>query len=350
MPDDWTILNDASQIGSVGIPPHHEKFTHPQPIRQLRKGETNPDLLWMYFDVLMIDGQTYANDEQGNQPFINICGTGWNTVGIGPLETIGFGNYRSAISTINTLGIVLARYIGLTTLESHAAPIEIIEEYRQSNIFNQGDSPALLAYVTLQEAENYFSSRYKSKAWEKASTEDKLKTLVMATKDIDKLAFQGVKTSEYRYRIREFYIPGDWNDPYYGLSWVHWAPYGWNWDDRRANTNCRDGNFRNDYEKDLMINPWVQELEFPRNGDKIVPTAIKEATCEIAYQYLNGWDMELEIQSLQITYQSFSNTRDGFDRRFIPEHVRAGINSAKAWILLRPLLRDRLHIRTCRVS
>jgi hypothetical protein len=318
-------------------------------IRQILKNERNLDLRYIYFNVLLLDGQTPALDEVNKQPEINASNTGWSSNDIGVLETVGFGRYRALLNNnaVNNIGIILSRYIGTITLECFGESIEVIDNYRQSNIFNEGDSPTLLAYVTLAEAEKYFAARFKSKAWERAELDDKLKTLVTATQDIDRLAFSGVKTSKYRHQIREFYIPGDQNDPYLGLSWVH---YNFNWDDRRRGSNDRPDNFYNIQERDLAINPWHQELQFPRNGDKVVPQAIKAATCEIAYQYLDGFDFELEIQSLSVIHQSFSSTRDSFDRRFAAEHIRAGINSAKAWIYLKPYLRDPKHIRICRVN
>ncbi len=331
--------------------PDGNRPAHPR-IRQILINEPNLDLRNIYFNIVLLDGQTPALDESNGQPEINITSTGWNSVGVSKLVNLGFGRYYATLSTeaVNQLGVILSRYTGTITLECFGETIEVIQNYRTTNIFNDGNNPTLLSYVTLSEAENYFATRYKVKAWEDAKDKDKLKTLCIATKDIDKLAFQGVKTSEYRFRIREFYIPGDWNDPYIGLSWVHWRPQNFTWDDRRAHTNRKFDNFKDDDQKELALNPWCQELEFPRNGDKIVPNNIKEATCEIAYQYLNGFDMELEIAGLQVTGQAFTSIRDSFDRRFVPEHVRAGINSARAWILLKPFIRDRLHIRTVRVS
>lgn len=349
-PANWD--NNGFNTGGPYAPnKNHHEPARPQ-IRQILLNERNTQLRYIYFNIVMLDGQTPALDEVNGQPEINISSTGWSSNDIGTLIPIGFGRYTAFLGAgaIDQLGVILSRYIGTLTLECFGESVEIIDNYRQSNIFNEGESPTLLAYVTLSEAEAYFSTRLKVRAWEKSDVKDKLKSLVMATKDIDKLAFSGVKTSEYRFRLREFYVPSDFNDPYYGLSWVHWEPRDWEWDDRRANNNCKKGNFRNDQEKDLMLNPWRQDLEFPRNGDKIVPNDIKEATCEIALQYLNGFDFELETKSLNITYQSFTNTREGFDRRFYIEHIRSGINSARAWILIKPFLRDPLNLRIARVS
>jgi hypothetical protein len=174
----------------------------------------------------------------------------------------------------------------------------------------------------------------------------------MATKDIDRLAFQGVKTSEYRFRMREFYIPGDQDDIFLGLSWVRYdfGPRDFNWDDKRCAPNGGPDNFNNNWERNLATNPWHQDLEFPRNGDKRVPKDIKEATCEIAIAYLGGFDLELEIQGFNVIHQSFAAVRDSFDRRFVSENIRAGINSAKAWILLKPYLRNPFNFRLARIS
>lgn len=346
--DDNCWPNDNGPLHSW-IPDSNAK-ARPQ-IRQILINESNTDLLNLYFFVLSADGITPALDENGGQPQINITATGWNSIGVGSLVSVGFGNYYAKLTSdsINQLGVILSRYKGITTLETRGETIEVIQNYRTSNIFNDGDSPTLLAYVTLSEAEAYFNTRLNCKVWSKRNMEDKLKSLVMATIDIDQLAFQGVKTSEYRRRIREFYIPANADDPYIGLSWVRWAPLDWNWDDRRCSPN-QDNDFNTDWEQQLATHCWHQKLEFPRNGSKVVPNEIKMATCEIAYQYLNKFDFELEIQSLNVIHQSFSSTRDSFDRRFVSENIRAGINSARAWILLKPFLRNPLRFRLAKVN
>jgi hypothetical protein len=355
MPTDWEKWNNNDYFNGPGFLEKDcpSKPTFPQ-VRQILKNESNLDLRNIYFNIVLIDGHTPALDENGLQPEINMSVTGWSSNDISPLVSIGFGRYYATLTSnaVNNIGVILSRYIGIITLECFGESIEVIDNYRQSNIFNEGDSPTLLAYVTLSEAEKYFAARFKSKAWECAETNDKLKTLVAATQDIDKLAFSGVKTSEYRHRMREFYIPGDQDDIYLGLSWVRYnpGPRDFNWDDKRCSPNPSHDNFNNVRDRDLTVNPWYQELQFPRNGDKIVPVAIKQATCEIAYQYLNGFNFELEIQSLGVIHQSFSSTRDSFDRRFAQEHIRAGINSAKAWIYLKPFLRDPKHLRIARTS
>lgn len=84
------------------------------------------------------------------------------------------------------------------------------------------------AYVTVQEADTYFSNRLFSDSWTNASPEDKQKALIMATKAIDRKPLRGRKT-----------------DP-------------------------------------------QQELAFPRNGATEIPQEVKDACCEEALAILSS--------------------------------------------------------------
>jgi hypothetical protein len=88
------------------------------------------------------------------------------------------------------------------------------------------------AYVTVEEANTYFSSRLHAEAWTQASTCDKGKALDMATRAIDRTPLKGVKAS------------------------------------------------------------YDQANQFPRYPDAEVPQAVKDATCEQALWYLSLTDYE----------------------------------------------------------
>ncbi len=301
----------------------------------------------------MIDGQTPALDEVGGQPEINISSTGWNSNGISVLTDIGFGNYYATLTddSVNQLGVILSHYKGNNTLDSRGESLEIIQNYRDVEIFDEGNATSTQSYVTIPEGDKYFSTILKSKPWDCASGSDKLKVVIMATRDIDRLKFNGVKTSGYRKTIRQFYIPGDQDDIWLGLSWTRQEQLAiinrdYDLDDKRQWNSQNQEDF--EANRDLACNPWEQVLEFPRNGSKCVPQEIKIACCEIAVTYLGGYDPELEYASLNVIHQSFSGVRDSFDRRFVSENIRAGINSVTAWQYLKPFLADPKQLRIAR--
>jgi len=137
----------------------------------------------------------------------------------------------------------------------------------------------MAAYVTVQEADTYFSERLFSEVWINASPEDKQKALVMATKSIDRKPLRGRKT-----------------DP-------------------------------------------QQELAFPRNGDTEVPQEVKDACCEEALAILSSagnqhslYGPKPGLKSIQIgkTREEYFSPAEGgttaFSSRFL---------SPEAWQLLR---------------
>jgi hypothetical protein len=135
-------------------------------------------------------------------------------------------------------------------------------------------------YTTIDDADTYFETRLNTDAWDNAYDVEKTAALTQATRQIDNLNFKGDKTDA------------------------------------------------------------TQELEFPRGGDTEVPDQIVWATCEIALQLLNDVDIEYEIGSLRAETQSYEGVRESYNRGVMPEYLLAGILSAKAWLYLKPYLRD----------
>lgn len=136
------------------------------------------------------------------------------------------------------------------------------------------------AYVTVIEADDYFSELYKRALWSEITVTERQQALNSATAMIDRLKFAGAK-----------------------------------------------------HDAD-------QELEFPRDDETDVPTDIKVACFELAYSLVDGKDAELEIENLPIVAKGYSAIRSTFDRTFVLEHVRAGIPSYAAWTRLKPYLCD----------
>jgi len=131
-----------------------------------------------------------------------------------------------------------------------------------------------LSYVSLAEANEYFSNRLHADAWADVSDADKEKALAMATKAIDRQPLSGRKT-------------------------------------------------------DL-----AQEMAFPRYPDVDVPEAVKEACCEVALALIErGNSQRRKLQ--QEGVQSFS--LGNMSETYAPGAGR-GLLSQEAKELLRPWL------------
>jgi len=165
------------------------------------------------------------------------------------------------------------------------------------------NSEYLDAYGTLSEANNYFDNRLRSTAWKRARKEDKKSAMHEATEMIDRLNFTGVKAD---------------------ASQVHQFPRG----------------------PSPVIICGVNTAGDP---DDAIPADIKKACFEIAIKLIQGYDPDREADILAATSQTYSNVRTGYDRSFIPDYMRAGIPSFRAWSYLKPYLRDPEEIDIIRV-
>ncbi len=258
-------------------------------MRKIFVNETNTNLKYVYFQIYLLDGETPALGLVGLAPEVSINGEDYETDDIGVLQEMGIGSYRALLSdsSLSTVGnIILSHFFKIGVLDSYGEPIEVIEN---SNQFIEDDIPSFVSYVSMSEAENYFALRLNSGEWDNAVLTDKMKSLSMATGDIDNLQFKGIKT-----------------DP-------------------------------------------NQILEFPRtiSGD-IIPGNIKKATCEIAIRYLEGVNMEDEINNINISSEGFGGVQESYSAITAIEHFRAGINSSLAWRYLLPFLQDPRTLRIVR--
>ncbi len=146
------------------------------------------------------------------------------------------------------------------------------------------------SYVDVAEAETYFAVRMNSDAWDAEDDDLKTKCLIQATRTIDTLWFAGDKSVS------------------------------------------------------------TQELEFPRNGETLVPAEVKIACCELAIDLLEGVDMAKEIRNLNVIKAEYSVVRSTYDRSFAMEHLICGISSYVAWQQLRRFLGDNRQIKISRDS
>jgi len=91
-------------------------------------------------------------------------------------------------------------------------------------------------------------------------------------------------------------------------------------------------------------------MQFPRNGDTLVPADIQSAAAEIALALLDGVNPELEFENIHMTSQGYGGVRSSFDRSVKPPHILSGVPSFTAWTYLKPYLRDHLSLDLFRVN
>jgi hypothetical protein len=144
-------------------------------------------------------------------------------------------------------------------------------------------------YVTLDQAEEYFSGRPNSDDWDTITDAERTKYLIAATECIERLNFLGTKTVD------------------------------------------------------------TQTLKFPRDGDIENPEWLIKATCECAIVLADGMNMEQEIENLPALNQNYAGVSTGYTPDFVPEHTRAGIPSAVAWNYIKPHLVNPRNITLRRV-
>jgi hypothetical protein len=179
-------------------------------------------------------------------------------------------------------------------------------------------------YVDIGTAETYFAGKLHEVAWSDASSEDRNKALVAASRIITRLNFKGYKK------------------PVFDLLYPQGYP------NCCANTqvivpNCVSGD-------EIRAAETSQELEFPRNSDTEIPQDIQIACCEIAYALLDGIDPDLELENLDVVSQGYASVRSSYSRSRNPtEHLAAGVPSATAWRYLKPYIRDPGGIRISKI-
>ncbi len=141
------------------------------------------------------------------------------------------------------------------------------------------------SYVTLSEANDYFSTRLKTDNWAEANNDKRTKALIEASRLINNLNFKGYKHSPTQ----------------------------------------------------VSLFPRLINCHYIAN----VPEQIQIACLEIAYALLDdALDMELEYAALSDLGTAYSSVRADKNQQIPDEHIRAGIPSASAWRYLLPYLID----------
>jgi hypothetical protein len=171
-------------------------------------------------------------------------------------------------------------------------------------------------YGEYTDAETYFSNRLHATAWEYATRSEREKALIEATQIVDSLNYKG------------------WKGTVYDILF----------DDNGKPVTPPPSS------EELKAAYDAQVREFPRNTDTTVPDNILMAVWEITYQLLDGVDVDLELENLDVTSQGIASVRTTYDRRHVSiEHLYNGVPSLKAWRFLYPYLRDVKHIKISRV-
>lgn len=267
--------------------------------------------------VFLLDGITPSLSEAGNQPQININSQGWVDIGyISVLISDGFGNYHASLSdlSVSQQGTILSQYQGVNTIQAFGEPIQVVPQLSLVPIFDDPTSPPTInTYVSLPEAEQYFSVRLNSDSWYNAVQKDKIAALTMATMDINQLNFIGCKAdpSQPLAFPRNIAQPTPSTPVYLSITGIVY--------------------YNDPYNN--MPNPLV-----PTQPILINPPQINSACCEIAYNYLDGVEIETELNRLLVTHQHYTNVTEAYASA--NEAKRAGINSNKAWIYLKPYVNN----------
>jgi len=135
------------------------------------------------------------------------------------------------------------------------------------------------SYASLEEANSRFSAQLDAEAWDTAEELNQRKALTQSTQIIDMLRFSGSKSVT------------------------------------------------------------TQPNQFPRGGDTTIPSAVADATCEIAKALLDGADPEIIYENVSMASTSYANIRTSYKNR-IEEYKVSGIPSMVAYRLLSPYIAD----------
>jgi hypothetical protein len=257
--------------------------------RNVRLGE-NPQV---YFNVPLADFSGPALNEAGGQPQVSLNGAAYDNTGIGILVAVGFGEYYAVLDSSVVLVVgdrILTRYKGAATAEVDGDDFTVVS--------GDGTLPAdplsITSYGSVANADLYFSFALNTRKWDTASPVNKRKALIEATRIIDSLNYAGKKASAGQ--VLQF---------------------------PRQN---------------VYVDPLTDDSEI--TTDDRVPADIKIATYIVALRLLEGYDPDKQADLLGISSTKFGQVGTVYARDYIPEHMRAGIPSDRAWKLIRPYLRD----------
>lgn len=143
-----------------------------------------------------------------------------------------------------------------------------------------------MTYVTMEEANLYFSIRIDADAWDQASAEKKEKFLNHAERVFTRLSYRGIQETA--------------------------------------------------------------ELIFPRQYDidYVTPDEFKEAIFEEALSLLNNYRPEKDAANLHVTSSAFAGFQTTVNEKMDRPWIYVGLSSPTAWQLIAPFLKDLRSFRT----
>lgn len=271
-------------------------------MRNIKVGETTAELLRAYFDVRLLDNLSPALSESGGQPEYSINGASFNPVGIGTLTAVSYGRYYAQVSSgiITTPGdVIRTRYKSSLTAECFGDTFQVVD----SDGSIPDDNISIAHYGSVAGGDLYFVNSMTGRTWKRKSPDEKFKALIDATRLIDTLNFSGRKADSLQ--VLQFPRLNSYLDPV--------------------------------------------TVRTTETSDVNVPDDIKAATYIVADKLLDGWDPDMEADVAAVQSQKYQGASTMYNREYIPEHMRAGIPSAKAWVLLRPYVRDSQEVEITRM-
>ena len=163
-----------------------------------------------------------------------------------------------------------------------------------SLIISEKGSSTANSYISLEEADLYFSTRLNSSEWESADTTNREKALIMATRILDTLSFSGRKwkdgsPEDKDYQALQWPRFPEYNDPYM-LGIPH-----------------------------LMTSPSPEREWVNLHNEPIMPTALKNATCEQAYfllRTIQGLDKREHLKGQGLKSISYPDINETFESSF----------------------------------
>lgn len=291
-------------------------------MRVIKAGESDADILKVYFDVRLTDNISPALSEAGGQPLLSVNGGAFSSNGLSTLTSFGYGQYYAVLDPTYLLvpgDILIPIYQGSTTLESRAEPIQVIDP----NTYVAPTSATPIQYYgSIVNGNIFFSQMLNTDAWDQASNNDKIKALTMATRAIDRLNFAGIKLCQNQ--LLQF--------PRKNVSFLF-------------PTLAMTGDNQDISPTEFTHNPSAEVIDtdyglYLITKDTVIPTDIENAAYIIALRLLDGYDADTEQDNLMATSNKQGNAVTSYDRTWVPDYIKAGIPSATAWGYLRPYLRD----------
>lgn len=285
-------------------------------MRQIVVGASDSLSTRVYFDIRLLDGKSPALDRAGQQPLVSINGGSFSNIGIGALQSSGYGKYYAQLDSgiLTTSGdIIQTVYVSGITEQSNGDTFQVVD-----SITGQppGDATFVDFYGTVQEADVFFSQRLNTLPWDNADPETKQKSIIHATQIIDKLNYGGEQANDGQ--VLQFPRKNIFVDTslIFSSNSTPPAPPGF----EVVGTNDEGTIFE--------------------SKDVNVPVEIKQATYLTGLALIDGWDPDTEAANLHVIVDKYGAASTSYNYAGIAPYILAGLPSITVWNLLQPFLRD----------